>query len=254
MPRIRLATLNLKKSELDWERRATWLLRQLVDLDSDVVAFQEVDLRIDQGNWIRERLNERVAGEGVEYRIHHMANPRDRVTLEALAILARLPVVAHDGYDYLFRNRVAHRLRVVVDDAPFDVWNTHLHHEVGAEANAVRRHQAEQLSDWIAERSAGAPHALVGDLNATPDTAPLRTLGVGRRSAYEAIHGRPPATTVSPLGVMSDDLPGDLTLDYILVGGSVNILDAGLAFEYEDPRQPGIWASDHVGLVADLEY
>jgi endonuclease/exonuclease/phosphatase family metal-dependent hydrolase len=255
MTRVRVATLNLKKNELDWDRREPWLLQQLAALDVDVIAFQEIALRIDQGNGIRARLNTLLGGDDdAPYRIHHVANPRENVALEAIALMTRLPVRAHEGFDYLFRNRVAHRLRVDVGGAEFDVWNTHFHHEVGDEANAVRTRQAEQLAGWITDRTGSTPHALVGDLNATPGTAPLRLLSRGHRSAYEAAHGAPPQTTVSPMHVRSTDLPGNLPLDHILVSDGVAVVEARLAFEHEDPRQPGIWASDHVGLVADLEW
>jgi hypothetical protein len=33
------------------------------------------------------------------YTIHHMVNPRDNVTIEALAIMTQLPMVEHEGLD-----------------------------------------------------------------------------------------------------------------------------------------------------------
>ena len=65
-----------------------------MDLRPDIIGLQEVDLRIDQGNWLCRRLNDLVWDSAVdepEYTIHHMANPRENVALEALAIMTRLP-------------------------------------------------------------------------------------------------------------------------------------------------------------------
>jgi endonuclease/exonuclease/phosphatase family metal-dependent hydrolase len=258
VPRLTVATLNLKKGELEWGLRAPWMLRQLADLQPDVIGFQEVDLRLDQGNWICRRLNDLLhdaQSDHSPYVIHHIANPRENVAVEALAVMTRLPVLAHEGFDYLFRNRVAHRVRIEVDSEALDVYNTHLHHEIGPEHNAVRVRQAEQLRDWIADRSGEVLAVLVGDLNATPGTRPIRILSERMRSAYEVHHGAPPATTVSPLGAHSDiELRGEgRVLDYIFVSDGVEVIDADLAFTEPAPEHPSVYASDHFGLVATLE-
>ncbi len=256
MPTLTVATLNLKKGELEWGLRAPWMLRQLADLQPDVIGFQEVDLRLDQGNWICRRLNDLLhdaQSDHSPYVIHHMANPRENVAVEALAVMTRLPVLAHEGFDYLFRNRVAHRLRIDVGDTEIDVYNTHFHHEIGPEHNAVRVRQAEQLRDWIADRSGEVLAVLVGDLNATPGTRPIRVLSERMRSAYEVHHGAPPATTVSPLARRSADVPPDLALDYILVSDGVDVVEVDLAFSEPDPNDASVYASDHFGLMATLE-
>src|SRR5438132_3657383 len=107
------------------------MMRQLVELRPDIIGFQEVDLRIDQGNWLCRRFNDLIwhnRGAPI-YRIHHMANPRENVALEALAIMTHLPAVAHNGFDYLIRNRVAHCVRIDMAGAELDFYNTHFHHE-----------------------------------------------------------------------------------------------------------------------------
>ena len=157
---IRIATVNLAKGELRWEERATLLMEQLAALRPDIVGFQEVDLRIDQGNWLYRRFNDLVgyesgrdlnyeSGGDPQYRMYHMANPRDRVAVEALGILTHLPVIAHEGFDYLFRNRVAHYVRVELAGSSLDFYNTHLHHEQDPVGNEVRMEQAERLVRWM---------------------------------------------------------------------------------------------------------
>lgn len=235
-------------------------MRQLTDLRPDAIAFQEVDLRTDQGNCIRERSNLLLHGQGDRdpYMIHHMANTRENVTSEALAIMTRLRVTAHEGFDYLFRNRVAHRARIDVDGTAFDLYNTHLHHMVGPEHNAAQVRQAEQLRHWIAGRSGDLPVVLVGDFNSTPGTKPLRVLGESLRPAYEDRHGEPPESTISPLlaagGELPDGLPEAIALDHIFVSPSIDVLEASVCFADESPDAPGIYASDHFGLVARLRF
>lgn len=258
MPRLTVATLNLKKGELEWGLRAPWMLRQLADLQPDVIGFQEVDLRLDQGNWICRRLNDLLhdaQSDHGPYVIHHMANPRENVAVEALAVMTRLPVLAHEGFDYLFRNRVAHRLRIDAGDAEIDVYHTHFHHQIGPEHDQVRIRQAEQLMAWVQDRSGATPSVSVGDFNSEPGTEPIQRIAGDWRSAYEVHHGAPPATTVSPLGARSDiELRGeDRVLDYIFVSAGVEVIDAGLAFTEPDPEHPSVYASDHFGLIATLE-
>ena len=149
---VKVATLNLSKGEKRWGERAPLLMEQLVELRPDIIGVQEVDLRIDQGNWLCRRLNDLVWDSDVdepEYTIHHMANPRDNVALEALAIMTRLPLLAHEGLDYLIRNRVAHRLRVEASGVPIDFYNTHFHHEQDPEGHEMRLTQSQKLLEWM---------------------------------------------------------------------------------------------------------
>ena len=49
---LTVATLNLKKGELRWGERAPLMFDQIARLRPDIIGFQEVDLRLDQGNYI----------------------------------------------------------------------------------------------------------------------------------------------------------------------------------------------------------
>lgn len=258
--RLTVATLNLKKGELEWGRRAPWLLQQLAEMRPDIIAFQEVDLRIDQGNWIRSRLNDLLhdpQSTTTPYVIHHIANPREQASLEAVAVMTRRPVAGHEGFDYLFRNRVAQRVLIGGDAEQLHLYNTHFHHEVGTEHDAIRLRQATQLLAWIEARSAGAPRVLVGDLNAMPGSPVLDAFGSSLTSAFEDAGLPPPTTTLSPIEEQSADIPRGIStgavLDHIVVGGELRVIDARVVFDAPDPKHPGVYASDHVGLCATIE-
>lgn len=254
MAALRIATLNLKKSELRWRERAPLVVQQLAELRPDIIGFQEVDVGIDQGNWLCRQLNDVTSAENEtpNFRIHHMASPRERVTLEALAIMTHLPVVAHGGFDYLFRNRVAHRIRVQTagKDDTLDFWNTHFHHEQDEPGNATRQEQAKKLSAWIAEHSPDRPTVLVGDFNCVPGTRPLRVISERLTSVFVSLGREAPATCPTPL---ETKYPGQWPLDHIFGSSRVRVLDAGLAFNQPAVDDPTLYCSDHFGLVASIE-
>ena len=100
MAEVTVAVLNLNKGVDRWGERAVLVAQELAHLQPDIIGFQEVDLRIDQGNWLCHRVNAlREFHTKALYTIHHMVNPRDNVTIEALAIMTQLPMVEHEGLD-----------------------------------------------------------------------------------------------------------------------------------------------------------
>lgn len=259
MKTLTVSTLNLRGGQARWHERAPLLMDQLAQLRPDVIGFQEVDVLLDQGNWICERLNQRALGRGPdrrEYRIHHMSNPRERVSLEALAIMTHLEPVEHEGFDYLIRNRVAHRVRFDLGDgARFDFYNTHLHHEQDPAGNAIREEQVRRLLPWIARHSRGVPYAVGGDFNAFPMTSPVKMIKKRLRSAHEAAHGDEPDDTIwTPLRTAEVGWRPriGMVVDYIFVSADVQVVEACRGFDRTHPDDPTLSASDHYGLVATL--
>ena len=85
--------MNLNKGGNRWGERAVLVTREIAALQPHVIGFQEVDLRIDQGNWLCRRVNDLRAGHAKDlYSIHHMAKAGDDASIEAVAIMTRLPV------------------------------------------------------------------------------------------------------------------------------------------------------------------
>lgn len=253
MSTLTVATLNLKKGELRWDERAPLLVRQLVALRPDIIGFQEIHLPIDQGNWICQRANELLSLVGAPlYRIHHMANPRENAALEALGIMTHLPVLRHEGFDYLIRNRVAHFISVETPDGrSLDFWNTHFHHEQDDAGHKMRQEQAEKLSAWINGRSHGSPVVLVGDFNCVPGTRPVRTIGAHLTSVFDALGREAPMTCPTPLE--PKPYPGHWAIDHIFASPAVRVLDASPAFDKPDAKDRNLYASDHFGLSATVE-
>jgi len=249
---VSVATLNLRKGELRWGERAPLLFEQLARLGPDIIGFQEVDVRLDQGNYIRQRLNDLIWSQEDPrvYRIHHMASPRENLTVEALGIMTHLPVKEHEGFDYLIRNRVAHRLRLDIGGHGLDFYNTHFHHVQDKPGLDLRLEQAEKLTTWIADRSRGVPAVLVGDFNCIPQSAPAQTISARLTSVFERLGIDAPKTIPTPL---DPRYPGHWAIDHIFASSDVHVLDARRVFDDPHADDETLSCSDHYGLTASIE-
>lgn len=259
MRTLTIATLNLRGGQARWQERAPLVIEQLVELRPDIIGFQEVDVLLDQGNWLCQRFNNRSWGRGRdvrEYRIHHVSNPRERVWMEALAIMTHLPLLEHEGFDYLIRDRVAHRLRLDLGDGlRLDFYNTHLFHEQDPAGGEIRLEQVRKLLPWIARRSRGVPQVLVGDFNAFPMTPAIKKMKERFSSAHELVHGDEPEDTIwTPLRTAEVGWRPSvgMVVDYIFVAGGVRAKDAWVTFDRSHAEDDTLSASDHYGLAATV--
>jgi endonuclease/exonuclease/phosphatase family metal-dependent hydrolase len=253
MAEVTVAVLNLNKGVDRWGERAVLVARELASLQPDIIGFQEVDLRIDQGNWLCQRVNAlREFHTKALYTIHHMANPRENVTIEALAIMTQLPIVEHEGLDYLIRNRVAHRARLELPEGTrLDFYNTHFHHIQDDQGHRWRQEQTEKLRRWIAKNSLDVPHMVVGDLNAGPSSEILKRFKTSLRSVFEVVHGQDPVATRAPTWQESRYELGGV-VDYILVSPGIEVLDAWCFCTAPSAGDPTLFPSDHLGLAAKV--
>ena len=248
-PSLRIATLNLRNTSDRWEERAPLLIDQFVALAPDVIGLQEVRVPADQGRWIVDQVNQRLAPER-RYEHYFQTNKTGlQGRWEGIAIVSRLPIIAEDRLDLQGGHRVAQRVRVELDGATLDVYNTHLHHE--ADAHELREAQARLILDWM-EPESYLPQVLVGDMNAKPWEPATKLLRSRLRSAYEAVHGREPErTSPAPLSEHWDAVEGHV-IDYIFVNELIEVLDARVTFDRVDPHDARLSASDHYGLAADI--
>jgi endonuclease/exonuclease/phosphatase family metal-dependent hydrolase len=248
MPTIKVATLNLFNKLGRWGERLPLVVEQLADLQPDIIGLQEVDLIIDQGNALCRLVNARL-GELPRYRIFHMGRPGRAAYLEALALMSRLPPVAHEGLDYLLHEGVAQRLRVRLPGGEaLDFYNTHLYFP--PEAVEERLAQARALLAWLDTWHGANSVVVVGDFNAYPGEPTLDLMKSRFGSAYEAANGHEPDKTwPTPVNTFDPSPPG--CLDYIFVAGAT-AQRASLAFDTPHPLDPKLFPSDHLGLTAEL--
>jgi len=249
MSTITVATLNLFNRIGRYEERQPLIISQFVDLRPDVIGLQEVNLTADEGMTIRRLVNERIGGEA-EYSIFHMGHQGRAAQSQAIAVMTRLPVEAHEGLDYVLQDNVAQRLRLRLDGgATLDFYNTHLHWP--PPAVDIRLAQAKRLLEWTDARQGASATVIVGDFNAY-EGEPAVGLMKGRFvSAHEAANGREPEKTwPTPVNTFDPSPPG--CLDYVFVDGA-RVLEAALAFDKPDAADPTLYPSDHLGVAAKLD-
>lgn len=156
--------------------------------DADIVGLQEVDRHwgersefVDQAAWLARELNMHVVyGANLDLDPAQPDQPRRQY---GTAILSDAPILDWDN-TFLPRfegheQRGLLRARVVVRGVPVQVYNTHLQHNDAAE----RVEQVEAIKALI--RTPDDSVALVGDLNATPETPEVEALVEDLVDAWE---------------------------------------------------------------------
>jgi endonuclease/exonuclease/phosphatase family metal-dependent hydrolase len=241
---IVVATLNVRNTADRWRDRGPLLVEQLVALDPDVIALQEVRRFPDQARGIaREASRRRPDQPPWGMRTAYKTGPKR--LWEGLAVLSRLPLDGDTGRLRLRgQSRVALRVTVVVPGgATLDVYDVHL--ADGDET--VRSRQARRLLEWTDERP-DRPAVLTGDFNSRLGSAPIRILTARLRSAYAEVHGTEPPRTV----VGDSETGTGPVLDYVFVNDRVEVLDARVAFDQPAPDDPRRFPSDHFGLAVTI--
>jgi endonuclease/exonuclease/phosphatase family metal-dependent hydrolase len=245
MEHLRVATLNILNLADRWAERLPLILADMAALQPDILGLQEVVYPMQQDRLIG------AAGEG-RYAIHRGWAGRPEY---GNALLVREPRTATDVERLdLGLNRSAVRAIVPLDGgARLLVTVSHLHHVPADEA--ARDEQVGGLVEWLASGPPADAQVVVGDFNAEPDEpAAARMRAAGFRSALAEANGADPDVTW-PSGLQApamdtDGPPG--CLDYIWVRGDVRVERARLAWDRPAVDDPGLYPSDHRGLVAEL--
>jgi len=262
---ITVATLNMLHGLprfVHLERRKHLILAELERLSPDVILLQEVpvfrarDRQI--GPWLAEslgytmayaRANGRAAWIGFE---------------EGEAVLSRYPIREIRRHVLLpkpglFENRIV--LRAVLDTplGALEVYNTHFSHRVNRDP--LRLKQAEALVRFLRDsyRLRELPAVVGGDINAFPESAPMRFL---REQGLVdiALAADPPADGATSWFEDITD-PGDgpkARIDYLFLysTGAENPLTVRRCTRFLNRpfavEEGFLWASDHVGLLCEL--
>jgi endonuclease/exonuclease/phosphatase family metal-dependent hydrolase len=263
---VRVATLNLWSVGGVWDGRRDVLRDGFREVQPDLIAFQEVYKTKDRDT-VAEIL------DGGFHVVHQTTGLLGDGNCAAIA--SRWPLTEVHELDQQLTPRTAD-FPVTTMIAELDVpdvgplffvnhlpsWKAQLEHE--------RELQTVAAARWIEERLPEQPAhvVLAGDFDAVPDAASIRFLrglqslegtSVSYRDAWETAHPREDGHTFTlrnPLMMEESDVVQERSrrIDYIFVradehGPTLAISSCELIF---DQPVDGVWASDHVGLVADL--
>jgi endonuclease/exonuclease/phosphatase family metal-dependent hydrolase len=272
--RIRVVTLNVWNGEGD-SRRYDVINQELRRLAPDLVAFQEV-VEKDASRSL-ERLVDGLGLHATHQCDLQLAAPPFAARYGGNAIASRWPHLVEEVLDMRLPGAedVPWATIAVSVDLP-DLGEMLFVAAASAwrpNAEAARERQAIAITELDARHRRELPTIVAGDFNAGPDAASMRFLtrrqSLGGRSvlyhdAWE-VAGEGAGFTWSVdnpnAEAGADQIVGQpgyrRRFDYVLVGGwdahpkaHARVQSAAIAF---DRPADGVWASDHFGLVVDIE-
>ena len=240
---MRIATLNLRLTLDRWPERLPLVVDALAATDAEVIGLQEVALPIRQDHLVADALNARDPDR--PYAVHTApkwgdANP------EAVSLLSRVPVAEHEVCELPEGGRVAQRIEVHLDGRPLHVVNTHLH-DWPHDDESVREPQLRRILGWLANLDVLGSCVLLGDLNARPGTT---TLGAALEVLTNAL---PDGVMTFPTPLAAEQFPPS-QIDHILCSPGLRVVSAGLVADCADPDDPTLYASDHLGILAEIRW
>ena len=263
MASLRLLTLNIWNQLGPFEQRLARVREGLARLAPEVVGLQEVVE-------VEGRSQAHALAEGLGYEVAFgAARDYGGGVRFGNALLSRFPIVEQEVCALPVLDTDEHRAvlctKLQHPAGLLPVFVTHLSWRL--DHGYVREAQVVRLTELIAARrtSRCLPSVLVGDFNAVPDSTEIRYLTglttLGGRSAYffdaHAVAGAGQGITFdpdrNPYAALSPEPPR--RLDYVFVRGG-DERGRGRPRRAEvvlDDVEGGVAASDHYGVLAELE-
>jgi endonuclease/exonuclease/phosphatase family metal-dependent hydrolase len=264
-PSVRVLTFNiLSPDRANWERRRQVARSGLRAIRPDIVALQETT-----PGQARDQATD-LLGPGYHV-AEHPSRSEDAV---GAALASRWPFTALHEVDLGVAPRVPFAAAVLAEVAlprPFGL-TVFVHHGAAYQFGYERERelQAVACARFVEEHLAGRNDhvVLLGDFNDTPDSSSVRFwtgrqslegLSVTYQDAWEAKHPADAGHTFSPSNplVRAGEMPLELgrRIDYIMIRSGIY----GPTLHVADCRRvlnkpvAGAWASDHFGVMADLQ-
>ncbi|MFD7096221.1 poly(A) polymerase [Streptomyces xanthophaeus] len=250
--RVRLLTWNTLWDRYDapriaTDRRRPVLLAELAAADADVIALQEVEPAL---------LGMLLAEPWVRAGYTVGADPGGRdVTAYGLLVLSRLPV-REAGVHRLGPHKAVAAVTVDTAAGALVVAAVHLTSDHAQDGADRRRTELALVAEGLGGLEADV--ALLGDFNdgRSGEAGPAAALGL--RDAWNEVHGAADATptfdpTVNPLAAVGSLTGRAARLDRILLGpAGARVTRAAL--RGDSPGPAGLFASDHFGVEATVEF
>jgi endonuclease/exonuclease/phosphatase family metal-dependent hydrolase len=261
---IRIVTLNLWHTAGDPDRRLEVLMPQLLALQPQVVALQEVrQRRPGEGIGQAQQL---AAALRADYRFAAVDGESEGGPV-GNAILSRVPILSEKTLRLPTERpddlRGALRCDLQTAGGRLPLVCCHLSWEL--DAAPVREQQAVLLDEWAKRDPGDIPTVMVGDFNCTPDSlvhqfltgrASLLGRGTYWRDAYQRRHSRSDGYTWSARNpYVVRNVERNRRIDYIFVGpmqdhGPGAILHSRVVLDL--PNADEVYPSDHFGVFAEI--
>ncbi len=279
--RIRIVTFNVFHDYpllRHVEARFGLLVEALAAEAPDVVLLQEISVSEAHGH-LPNRLVAALRARGLDYEMVYAAangSVGDGGNFEeGGAILARHPIagsavhrlaadrpVVRELHGYRFvEQRVALRGTILAPDGGLlDVFGVHLTDAPPTDGRVPRREQVEDFERFVADRAAaGRPAIVAGDFNAAPDADEIGWLASRGFRDLCAANGAKATNDRNDRDLEARADTSDQRIDYVFAltpaDAEVRVVDARLFLAAPAAPDGGgwLWASDHNGVVVDLE-
>jgi endonuclease/exonuclease/phosphatase family metal-dependent hydrolase len=259
---LRIVTLNLWNTERAPETRLEVLMPQLLALQPQVIALQEVR-EVTGGRNQAELIAGAIRGE---YRFT-AADPESPGGPIGNAIVSKVPILSSETLTLPCdkptdrRNALRCDLDTVAGRLP--LVSTHLSWEL--DAAPIREQQVVLLDEWAKRRPGDLPTVMCGDFNCTPDSlvhqfltgrASLLGRGTYWRDAYQRRHPHSDGYTWSARNpYVVRNVERNRRIDFVFVGpmndhGPGAILHARVALDL--PNCDLVYPSDHFAVFTEI--
>ena len=222
----------------------------------DVLALQEVSAYHQTGPRLQRALNDAAERAGHAWAYRYVEQPNLRNHELSVGILCRHPILDQSWTDLQGQGRVALAVTTEIEGQRLAFVSTHLFWEIGPAGDCARLDQATLLQQWV-ERTftrADTPAVVAGDFNATPDSPAYAFLLKHWTSLYAEHHGAEPTwTAATPVLPAPGGWQG--TLDYLFKApphAPLRVLEARLFLDEPAPEDATLYASDHLGVLAQV--
>jgi endonuclease/exonuclease/phosphatase family metal-dependent hydrolase len=254
---MRIVSLNLWNINRDWLKRRDIIESFLFDADPDLVLLQEVSPNGLPSRPQFEDFSKRLrCREHSVYRKSGLWKDRE----EGLAILSVAPIsdVTSIALPIAARDMPRQLLACCVDvgGRKLRVANTHL--AFALDADVSRTAQVEECLAHLRRLTLTATYPLVfaGDFNSVPDSSAIERIlsdAIGFQDAFVKLNKLPNTFTFCASNPMVDpDLGANRWIDYMFVSRDVRVTHAQRVLDHSNSE--GCWASDHFGLLAEIQF
>ena len=249
-------TLNIWNYTAPWPERRELIASLIRSSQPDVVALQETrhDRRYARGRGQGEQLAA-MTGYVPTWGLAQVYVPIFRVD-EGLTILTRRPPLRvmmcrltrypHQREDET--QRVCLGVALEIEGSQVDVYDTHF-----SLSATARESNAREVGHFIQEESGSRPSIVMGDLNARPDTLPIRYLtGKGAiegatgdfQDCWVEANGEAPGYTYASWHPYH-------RIDYVLARNLAGRIRAAFLVGFD--RAGEVYPSDHLAVVVDID-
>ncbi|MCF7823085.1 MAG: endonuclease/exonuclease/phosphatase family protein [Candidatus Marinimicrobia bacterium] len=247
---LRILSYNIEgmKPGSHFESRLEAIIRELKDLDPDVMGFQEVAQDTSGKNMAYIIADSLSAYSGEDYHVYwqstHVAYSS---YLEGLAIISRLPVVQSGYYDLppgVFQRKALWSL-IDLNGNQLHFFTTHLSYR--DEDNELRIKQVQALKSFIETKTSSnnGLFILTGDFNCTPQTDPIAQLA-DYSSVWTLENPEQPGFTFPATHP-------EHKIDYIFMDKDAKDRIRAVTLEFDNTYDGINYPSDHFGLMLVLE-